>query len=87
MGKLSLIYERIKKILGPDWITPLCLVVFVIAWTLNAFKKTDFDIPQLQGMYTTLRGALLLQHGIDSTVNSKMGEMPKRIERNEVGGA
>lgn len=53
------------------------LVLFLAAWTANAFKKTTFDLTQLRDMYTTIRGALLIEHGINSGLNSKMGEMPK----------
>ena len=76
MQTLKIMYEKVKSILGPDWVTPLFLVIFMFTWTLNAFKHSSFDLNQLQEMYIKVRGAYLLQHGIDSGLNSRMGEMP-----------
>lgn len=68
---------KIKLALMKDWVTPFFLALFLIAWTANAFKKTVFDLGQLQTMYIAVRGASIAQHGIDSGLNSPRGEMPR----------
>ena len=72
--------NKIWASLKNDWVSPLFLVLFLVAWVLNAFKKASFDLSQLQSMYLTIRGALILEHGINSKYNSSEGEMPKRGE-------
>lgn len=73
-------WHMFVKCISRDWVSILFLNLFLVAWVANAFKMANFDLAQLQGMYLTIRGALLLEHGINSKFNSKDGEMPKRGE-------
>lgn len=78
---LSSAWRMFVKCISKDWVSILFLNLFLVAWISNAFKKTSFDLGQLQTMYMTIRGALLLEHGINSKFNNqKEGDVPKRGE-------
>jgi hypothetical protein len=70
------VYKKFIAYIARDWVSPLFLILFLLAWASNALKKTNFDLVQLQNMYLTIRGALLAEHAIDSKFNSMDGQMP-----------
>lgn len=72
MVTLKLIIEVIKK----EWVTVIFSILFLAAWTANAFKTASFDLGQLTLFYTTVRGAFLVGYITDSTANSPKGEHP-----------
>ena len=61
-----------------DWLTITFGFIAMVAWISNALNNTKFDITQLQGIYATLKVAILTEHGIDSKYNSQPGSMPEK---------
>lgn len=78
MNKMQIFYYKVCLYLQKDWLTPTFGVVAMLAWVTNAVYSTKFDITQLQGIYATLKAAVLVEHGINSKYNSTQGEMPKK---------
>jgi len=59
-------------------ITAVFLVIWIVAWTLNAVKNTHFDLNSLRDMYIWLMTQLNATHAINSFLNSPKGMMPAR---------
>ena len=74
MEKIS--FKIVMEVLRKEWVTILFALIFLVAWTLNAFKFAIFDLTQLISFYATIRGAILADYITDSTVNSPKGEHP-----------
>ena len=70
--KLKIVLEVLRK----EWVTILFALIFLAAWTLNAFKFAIFDLTQLISFYATIRGAILADYITDSAMNSPKGEHP-----------
>jgi hypothetical protein len=73
-----IMFPRLMKFLLWNWLTLLFLIAFFVGWVLNALGMTKFDLTQLQGMFITMKGAGVLEHGINSKWNSENGNMPEK---------
>ena len=51
--------------------------LWIWAWNENAAHGLHYDLDKLWTLYTTLRGLLLVQFGVNSKLNSPAGEPPK----------
>lgn len=54
--------------------TILFVVVYLSGWFYNATHGTKFDLNQLKDLYLFVVGQLTVKYGIDSGLNSKIGE-------------
>lgn len=56
--------------------TVLFVIIWLVAWTLNATKNAHFDLNSLRDMYMWLMTQLNATHAINSVFNSPRGNMP-----------
>lgn len=68
--------EKIKGYLmtSMGFYTILFVVVYLSGWFYNATHGTKFDLNQLKDLYLFVAGQLTVKYGIDSGLNSKIGE-------------
>lgn len=57
-------------------ITGLFVILWLVAWALNALRGTHFDLSALQGMYLTVILPAIGEHAINSAWNSPRGVPP-----------
>lgn len=75
--------ERIKGYVYSSlgFYTLLFVVLYLAGWFYNATNGTKFDLNQLKDLYLFVAGQLTLKYGIDSGLNSKIGERIVREEK------
>jgi hypothetical protein len=59
-----------------SFFTGLFVIIWLVAWTLNAVKNTHFDLNSFKEMYVWLMTQLNLTHAVNSIWNSPKGTMP-----------
>lgn len=57
-------------------ITGLFVIVWLVAWVLNALRGTHFDLSALQGMYLTVILPAIGKYAVNSVWNSPRGVSP-----------
>ena len=75
--------HRIIAVLKKEWISVIFSIIWLAAWTADAFKVASFDMTQLTVFFTTIRAAILADYTVDSTVNSPKGEHPYKPNNSE----
>lgn len=58
--------------------TTYFVVIYTLAIFFNGYYNTNFEINDILMGYAVISGKSLISHGIDSTMNSQRGEMPKK---------
>jgi hypothetical protein len=56
--------------------TVVFIIIWLVAWVLNATKGTHFDLNSLRDIYIWLMTQLNATHAINSIWNSPKGTMP-----------
>jgi hypothetical protein len=56
--------------------TVVFVLIWLVAWTLNAVESTRFDLTSLRDMYIWLMTQLNATHAINSIWNSPKGVIP-----------
>lgn len=72
--------QKIKELLqgGIGLYTALFVVIYLLAWSLNAVKGTHFDLDRLRDIYIWLMTQLNATHAVNSIFNSPSGMMPEK---------
>ncbi len=67
-------WQKIKNHLlsSMGFYTCVFIILYIVAWTLNAVKSMHFDLDKLENVYKWL----LANHGVNSVCNSPWGVMP-----------
>jgi hypothetical protein len=69
-------YEKFKELLKTPVVlfTGVFLCIWLVAWVLNAIKGYHFDLSSLKDVYIWIATQLNITHGINSGLNSPIGQ-------------